>query len=55
MYLSEHKRSLANLNRNENAKLKELKSIKRAKEWDCNRSRVSQIERFKKDVKDRTN
>ncbi len=36
-FISEHKRSMADLNRMENKKNKEAKTIKRAQEWDCNR------------------
>lgn len=36
-YLREQKRSVANLNREENQRVKDERTLKRAKEWDSNR------------------
>lgn len=39
--MTEQKRSLANINRSENERVKEERSLKRAQEWDANKVSLS--------------
>lgn len=36
-YMREQKKSMANINREENQRIKDERTLKRAKEWDTNR------------------